>query len=476
MRSKTRRIMRRSSGPVSLRRNSPPVPPAGAMNEPISMWSAAMSCWQPCSSARPWTVSTLEPMPWMSAPIFTSMRARSWTCGSHAALPITVEPGVSAAASSAFSVAMTDGSSMNTSPARRRPRRTMSRPVVSISAPRQAKASRCGSSRRRPMTSPPGGGMSVWPKRASSGPASRTLARISSAWRRSTTRGSGSSAAHSATSCSERHSTRTPSPSRIRSIASTSRMRGTLRTTTSSAVRADAARMGRAAFLLPAGTTVPDNGWPPSMTNFSIRGRVRGRPEGSARVTTMSVRLSRDEAWDLLTGWVSSESLRRHCLAVSTAMEAYAERFGEDAEMWSVVGLLHDMDYERYPDLDTGHPRMALAELERMDVDPVVVRGIASHADFLGVSRDSQMEKTLFAVDELSGFLLACAAVRPDGLTGLRAKSVKKKLKQPSFAAAVNREDVRRGAEELGVDFDEHVDFVAAALESRADELLPAAA
>jgi putative nucleotidyltransferase with HDIG domain len=190
----------------------------------------------------------------------------------------------------------------------------------------------------------------------------------------------------------------------------------------------------------------------------------------------MSVRLSREEAWDLLTEWVSSASLRRHCRAVETAMAAYAERFGEDVELWSVVGLLHDMDYERYPDLDTGHPRMALAELERRDVDPVIVRGIASHADFLGVSRDSRMEKTLFAVDELSGFLLACAAVRPEGLTGLTPKSVKKKLKQPSFAAGVNREDVRRGAEELGVEFDAHVAFVAAALEARADELLPAAA
>jgi putative nucleotidyltransferase with HDIG domain len=190
----------------------------------------------------------------------------------------------------------------------------------------------------------------------------------------------------------------------------------------------------------------------------------------------MSVRLSRDEAWTLLTEWVSSASLQRHCLAVETAMRAYAERFGEDAEQWGVVGLLHDMDYERYPDLETGHPRMALAELERRDVDPVVIRAIASHADFLGVSRDSSMEKTLFAVDELSGFLLACAAVRPDGLRGLTAKSVKKKLKQPSFAAAVNREEVRHGAEELGVDFDEHVNFVAAALEARSDELLPATA
>ena len=185
----------------------------------------------------------------------------------------------------------------------------------------------------------------------------------------------------------------------------------------------------------------------------------------------MSVQLSRDEAWDLLCEWVQSESLRRHCLAVETAMRAHARRGGEDEELWGVVGLLHDMDYERHPDLDTGHPRVALAELERMDVDPVVVHAIASHADFLGVSRDSPMEKTLFAVDELSGFLLACAYVRPEGIVGLTPKSVKKKLKQPSFAAAVNRDDVRQGAEELGVDFDEHVRFVIAALEERADEL-----
>jgi putative nucleotidyltransferase with HDIG domain len=185
----------------------------------------------------------------------------------------------------------------------------------------------------------------------------------------------------------------------------------------------------------------------------------------------MSVRLSREEAWNLLTEWVQSESLRRHCLAVETAMRAYARSTGEDEELWGVVGLLHDMDYERHPDLDTGHPRVALAELERMDVDPVVIRAIASHADFLGVSRESPMEKTLYAVDELSGFLLACAYVRPEGIVGLTPKSVKKKLKQPSFAAAVNREEVRRGAEELGVDFDEHVRFVTAALQERASEL-----
>ena len=181
--------------------------------------------------------------------------------------------------------------------------------------------------------------------------------------------------------------------------------------------------------------------------------------------------IAREEAWQLLTEWVSSESLRRHCLAVETGMLAYARRGGEDEQLWGVTGLLHDADYERHPDLDTGHPRMIMAELERRDAPPELVRAIASHADSLGVSRDSALERTLFAVDELSGFLVACAAVRPEGIRGLSAKSVKKKLKQPSFAAAVNREDVRMGAEELGVEFDKHVAILVAGLEERAEEL-----
>ena len=185
----------------------------------------------------------------------------------------------------------------------------------------------------------------------------------------------------------------------------------------------------------------------------------------------MSVQPSRDEAWNLLTEWVESESLRRHCMAVEASMRAYARERGEDEELWGVVGLLHDMDYERFPDLDTGHPRKALEELERRDVDPVIVRAIASHADFLGVSRDSPMEKTLYAVDELSGFVLACAYVRPQGLEGMTPKSVKKKLKTPAFAAAVNRDEVRAGAEELGVELDAHIALVIAALQARADEL-----
>jgi putative nucleotidyltransferase with HDIG domain len=185
----------------------------------------------------------------------------------------------------------------------------------------------------------------------------------------------------------------------------------------------------------------------------------------------MSEPLSREQAWDLFCSWTGSESLRRHVLAVEAAMRAYARRFGEDEDLWGLVGMLHDLDYERYPDLETGHPRMALKELERLGFSPVFVRAVASHADFLEVSRDSLMEKTLYAVDELSGFVMACAFVRPEGIHGMTPKSVKKKLKTPAFAAAVDREELRSGAEDLGVDFDEHVAVVIEALTERSAEL-----
>jgi putative nucleotidyltransferase with HDIG domain len=185
----------------------------------------------------------------------------------------------------------------------------------------------------------------------------------------------------------------------------------------------------------------------------------------------MSQALSRPEAWSLFCEWTESPSLRKHVLAVEAAMRAYARRFGEDEELWATVGILHDLDYERHPDLDSGHPRVALEHLEKMGQPPEVIRAIASHADFLEVSRDTPMEKTLYAVDELSGFIMACAYVRPQGIHGLTPKSVKKKMKQPSFAAAVDREALVAGAADLGVDFDEHVAFVIAALEERADEL-----
>ena len=185
----------------------------------------------------------------------------------------------------------------------------------------------------------------------------------------------------------------------------------------------------------------------------------------------MSLRTSPAEAQTLLDEWVASPSLRRHCAAVATAMRAYAERFGEDPDPWWVAGLLHDADYERFPDLETGHPRMIVAELESRGEDPAVVRAIAAHADALGVEAVAPMERTLRAVDELCGFLVACAAVRPEGIVGLTPKSVKKKLRQPSFAAAVSRADVTAGAELLEVDFDGHLRFVVVALEARADEL-----
>ncbi len=185
----------------------------------------------------------------------------------------------------------------------------------------------------------------------------------------------------------------------------------------------------------------------------------------------MSLELSRPEAWSLFCEWTESPSLRKHVLAVEAAMRAYARRFGGDEELWGITGLLHDLDYERHPDLETGHPRIAIAELEARGYPAELVRAVASHASFLGVSRDSAMEKALFAVDELSGFLMACAYVRPTGIHGLAPKSVKKKLKTPAFAAAVNRDELREGAEALGVDFDEHVAFVIAALEEHAEDL-----
>ena len=149
-------------------------------------------------------------------------------------------------------------------------------------------------------------------------------------------------------------------------------------------------------------------------------------------------------------------------------MRAYAERGGHDVELWSVTGLLHDADYERFPDMDDtekGHPRSIMAELERRDAPPEMVRAIASHADFMGVPPESPMERTLVAVDELCGFLVACALVRPSkSLDDLEVSSVRKKLKDKAFARAVNRDDIRQGVAELGVDLDEHVRFVIEAL------------
>jgi putative nucleotidyltransferase with HDIG domain len=183
------------------------------------------------------------------------------------------------------------------------------------------------------------------------------------------------------------------------------------------------------------------------------------------------VSVSRDDAWELFCEWTESDSLRKHVLGVEAAMRAYAREYGEDEEQWAVTGIVHDLDYERHPDLETGHPRYAIEELSKRGYPSEVVEAVAGHAEFMNVPRETRMAKALYAVDELSGFIAACALVRPTGIHGMKPKSVKKKLRQPSFAANVNRDEVQRGAEELGVDFDQHVAKVIAAMEERAAEL-----
>ena len=180
---------------------------------------------------------------------------------------------------------------------------------------------------------------------------------------------------------------------------------------------------------------------------------------------------TREDAWNLVCEWISSDSLRKHVLGVEAAMRAYAREGGEDEELWGITGLVHDLDYERYPDLETGHPRHALKELEARGYPGEVIDAVAGHAEFLGVPRETPLAKTLYGVDELSGFIAACALVRPTGIEGMTPKSVRKKLKQPSFAAKVDRDQIRRGIEELGVDESEHIQLVIDAMAERADEL-----
>jgi putative nucleotidyltransferase with HDIG domain len=181
--------------------------------------------------------------------------------------------------------------------------------------------------------------------------------------------------------------------------------------------------------------------------------------------------VTREGAWELFCEWTESESLRKHVLGVEAAMVGYAREFGEDEELWAATGILHDLDYEKYPDLETGHPRYALKELEERGYPQDLIDAVAGHATYLGVPRETKLAKTLYAVDELSGFVAAVALVRPQGIHGMTPKSVKKKLKTPAFAAAINRDEVRVGAEELGIDFDEHLKNVIAAMEERADQL-----
>jgi putative nucleotidyltransferase with HDIG domain len=180
---------------------------------------------------------------------------------------------------------------------------------------------------------------------------------------------------------------------------------------------------------------------------------------------------SRDEAWELFCEWTESESLRRHVLGVEAAMRAYAEKYGEDEELWAATGILHDLDYERHPDLESGHPRVALELFEEKGYPRELIDAVAGHAPYLGVPRETRLAKTLYAVDELTGFIAAVSLVRPTGIEGLKPKSVKKKMKEASFAAAVDRDELRQAAADLGEDFDEHLAFVIAALQPRAAEL-----
>jgi putative nucleotidyltransferase with HDIG domain len=184
----------------------------------------------------------------------------------------------------------------------------------------------------------------------------------------------------------------------------------------------------------------------------------------------IALEISRDRAWDTLTRYTKSEALLRHALAVEAAVRAYARKFGEDEELWGVTALLHDFDYEIHPTLDK-HPQDGAPILREEGYPEVVIEGILSHAEHLAMPRDTPLKKTLFACDELCGFIHACGLVRPDGIATLEPKSVKKKLKQPSFAAGVHRDEVYKGAEELGVELDDHIRFVIEALRPIAREL-----
>jgi len=180
---------------------------------------------------------------------------------------------------------------------------------------------------------------------------------------------------------------------------------------------------------------------------------------------------TREDAWALLNEYTDNPSLIKHALGVEAAMRAYAERFGEDAETWGVIGLIHDFDYQQNPTEDT-HLHVGTGVLREKGWPEEWIRTMASHADYMGIPRDTLVRKTLFAVDELSGFLTACALVRPDkSVAEVKVKSVKKKLKDKAFARGVNRDDVYQGAEALGVELSEHIEFVRDAMATIADEL-----
>ncbi len=180
--------------------------------------------------------------------------------------------------------------------------------------------------------------------------------------------------------------------------------------------------------------------------------------------------MTRDEALSILHEHVQNENLRKHAYAVEAAMRAYARKLGEDEDYWGVVGLLHDFDWEVHPTLEE-HPSKGAEILRERGADEALVQDILAHAPHTGVPRDSLVRKALFAIDELTGLIVASALVRPNGIADMKAKSVRKKMKDKSFAASVSREDIQTGAEELGIDLSEHIQFVIDAMREVNDEL-----
>jgi putative nucleotidyltransferase with HDIG domain len=180
--------------------------------------------------------------------------------------------------------------------------------------------------------------------------------------------------------------------------------------------------------------------------------------------------MDRQSAWELLCQHTRSDNLRKHALAVEACMRAYAHKFGEDQEQWGITGLIHDFDYELYPNAPD-HPLKGSEILKERGYPEEIRRAILGHAAYTGVPRDTLMAKALFASDELAGFITACSLVRPDRIQSLEAKSVRKRMKDKAFARSVSREDIAKGAEELGVPLDEHIAFCIEAMRAIADTL-----
>ncbi len=180
--------------------------------------------------------------------------------------------------------------------------------------------------------------------------------------------------------------------------------------------------------------------------------------------------MNRQAAWDLLCEFTKNENLLKHAQAVEACMRAYASRFGEDEEKWGIVGLIHDFDYEVYPNAPD-HPLKGSEILRQRGYPEEVRRAILGHADYTGVPRDTLMARALFAIDELAGFITACALVRPDRIVTLEAKSVRKRMKDKAFARSVSREDISKGAEELGLPLDDHITFCIQAMRTIGDKL-----